>query len=146
MGPHQTTTSMSTNRSSALADPAPTPRGFNKNRRDITRLLLSVVAMLLVAGQSLYAIIGSVAAMGVLKEGTFWSHKNWKWMFLSAVSFSTSVFVWCLGNAASQVDEEKAYGLKIFLWVVGEMTRVGWGLILGMFLIAANIPSAPANF
>jgi hypothetical protein len=72
-----------------------------------------------------------------MKEGTIFSGKNIKWMLLSGISFLASLGSWSLERGYEVVDEEKAYGLKISLWLGSKSLQAMWGIILAVFLFSA---------
>jgi hypothetical protein len=115
----------------------PTPPGYNKARRVISRLLLGVTAASLLSNSNVSAVISSACAIMVLKDGTMMSTKNIKWGIISVVSFVFSLSAWILGSVSFLVDEEKGYTLKI-LFVCGmKAMQLFWGVILGLFLYSA---------
>ena len=59
------------------------PLGFNKNLRDTTRIILTVVAAFLFWSYSKIAFILSFISVINMHRGTAFSHKNWKWGVLS---------------------------------------------------------------
>lgn len=117
-----------------------TPPGFNKERRDISKMLLAVTTFCLFLGSPMVALLTSVGAIFVLKEGTFWSVKNIKWSILSIISVCISLCCWLLREGYHYVDEERAYGLKTSLWLANKFLQVGWSTILGIFLLSAFTP------
>ena len=114
-----------------------TPPGFNKNRRDVSKLLLSVVVVALITNANACATAASAGAILFLKQGTLLSHKNWKWGALAAVSFAVSLSCGILWQGYSMVEEDKAYGLKITLWLLAKFLQVFWSVTLGLFLFSA---------
>jgi hypothetical protein len=124
-----------------LTNQLQTPPGFNKERRDLVRMFLSFVTIMLLSGHPLLACISSASAIVCLKEGTFSSTKNLKWMVLSCVSFGASLFSWILLNGADVVDEDKAYSLKILLWLTAKSMQACWGVTLALFLYSAATAS-----
>lgn len=71
------------------------------------------------------------------------SGKNIKWIILSMISFVASLGSWTLSQGAETVDEEKAYGLKMYLELLAQFTQFTWGMILALFLYSAAIASKP---
>ena len=122
-----------------------TPPGFNKNKRDIVRFFLLLVTISLFVGYDLAAATLSMISILTLKEGTIFSVKNMKWMILSAISFVASIFTWQMHNASSKVDEEKAYSLKIGLYIIAQSTRIIWASFLGFLLVSASHSNTDLN-
>jgi len=114
-----------------------TPPGYNKARRDQCKFLLMLTAVLLVTGGSLLSILTAAGAVLCIKEGTIASTKNMKWLTLSFISFCASLSSLILDKGAAFVDEEKAYGLKISLWLGAKAIQTGWGMTLALFLVSA---------
>ena len=114
-----------------------TPPGYNKSRRDIARLILTLVAIALLCGEQLLATFFSGAAILVLKEGTLFSIKNIKWTLLSAVSFAASLISLNMERGSNAVDEDRAYTLKMVMWLAAKTIQTGWGVTLGFFLFSA---------
>ena len=96
-------------------------------------------------GKQIWATIFSAVSIIILKEGTLFSGKNIKWMMLSGISFLSSLGSWFLENAHEVVDEDKAYGLKISLWLASKSMQVVWGIILALFLFSAATSKPPAS-
>jgi hypothetical protein len=126
--------------SNAIIQPQ-TPPGFNKNRRDLAKILLAVVAVFLLCGYHIWSILLSAASILSLKEGTIFSAKNLKWMSLSMISFTASLIAFVMMQGHHIVDEDKAYGLKFTLWFTALFIQVVWGVILGLFMISAFTPT-----
>lgn len=118
-----------------------TPPGFNKKLRDLCKIILGITCALLLSGHIFYAILTSALALLCVKEGTLASTRNLKWMILSFISFLSSLFAMFLLQGSDIVDEEKAYSLKICLWLGGKANQYCWGTILGFFLVSAFISS-----
>jgi len=114
-----------------------TPAGFNKRRRDMAKCLLCLTTALLLTSSNALATCTSAGAILVLKEGTLLSHKNWKWGILSTVSFTVSLSAAILLQGHAIIDEDKAYGLKITLWLVVKFLQLFWSTALGLFLLSA---------
>lgn len=115
------------------------PPGYNKRKRDIVKLVLVVVAAGLLRGDPRVATVLSIVAIICLKEGTFWSAKNLKWMALCIMSFCMSLASWSLERASDDVNEEKAYTLNSILWVSAKIIQLCWGMTLGVFLVSAYV-------
>lgn len=81
----------------------------------------------------------------VLKDGTAFSHKNAKWMVLSIITFCGSLMAMILEQGYQRVDEEKAYDLKMKLWLRCKMIKVFWGVTLGFFLVMAATVNSRAQ-
>jgi hypothetical protein len=114
-----------------------TSPGFNKKRRDQCKVMLGLVSGFLLMGQPFAAILASCAAVMCIKEGTLASSRNLKWMTLSMFSFGASLTATIMMNGHTMVDEEKAYGLKICLWLGSKSIQSGWGITLAFFLFSA---------
>ena len=114
-----------------------TPPGWNAGRRSVARGLLWFVVLTLLSGLRIWATVFSVSSIVILKEGTFFSGKNIKWMIISVVSFLASLGSWTLSQGADAVDEDEAYSLKISLWLMASSIQVVWGIILAVFLFSA---------
>jgi len=125
--------------------PASTPPGFNKKLRDVARCILLLVTASILQGMHLWATCFSAAAILLLKDGRANSIKNMKWMVLSIVSFVASLLSWSMVLGSNIVDEEKAYTLKISLWLMGKFTQTIWGITLGFFLVSAATASYSAR-
>ena len=131
-------TSSQPNQGEASIDGAPQhPPGYNKRKRDIVKLVLVVVAAGLLRGDPKMATVLSVVAMVCLKEGTFWSTRNLKWMGLCVMSFGMSLISWCLERGSDDVNEEKAYTRNSMLWVSSKTIQLCWGMTLSVFLVSA---------
>ena len=114
-----------------------TPPGWNSGRRYVARGVLWFVVLTLLTGKQIWATFFSAVALIILKEGTLFSGKNIKWMLLSGISFLASLGSWSLEQSYDVVDEEKAYGLKISLWLGSKSIQGVWGIILAVFLFSA---------
>ena len=113
------------------------PPGFNKRHRDISKLLLGVAAAALITNANAFATATSAGAILVLKQGTLLSHKNCKWGILSVLSFAVSLSAAILMQGHAMVDDEKAYGLKLTMWLMAKFMQVFWSVTLGIFLLSA---------
>jgi hypothetical protein len=114
-----------------------TPPGWNSGRRFAARWVLWFVVLTLLSGMKIWATIFSAMSIIILKEGTLFSGKNIKWIILSGISFLSSLGSWFLEHAYEVVDEDKAYSLKISLWLASKSMQVVWGMILALFLFSA---------
>lgn len=121
----------------------PTPPGFNKQRRDMVRLLLSIVAVGLLSGNSFWGTVLSIGAILCLKQGTVWSAKNMWWMTLSIISFASSLTSYALLEGRAVIDEEKGYGLYMTLSVIAKLIQVCWGVTLSVFLYSSYSTQEP---
>ena len=116
----------------------PPPKGFNKSCRDWAKLLLALTCVsLLAGGDNKFATCCSAAAILLLKQGTIFSTKNWKWGILSVTSFGVSLTAACLYQGTTYVDEDKAYTLKILLWLAMKFLQTAWAVVLALFLYSA---------
>ncbi|VEU41751.1 unnamed protein product [Pseudo-nitzschia multistriata] len=114
-----------------------TPPGWNRGRRFMARWVLWFVVFTLLSGRTIWATIFSAMSIIIMKEGTLFSGKNIKWMLLSGISFLASLGSWSMSRGSEVVDEDKAYGLKMSLWLMAKSTQVVWGMILAVFLFSA---------
>ncbi|KAL3761991.1 hypothetical protein ACHAW5_008215 [Stephanodiscus triporus] len=121
--------------SDATAIPAPMR---NKSRRDVARFLLWLVSATLLVDRTIEATCLSAGAVLVLKEGKLLSAKNLKWMILSVLSFLAGLASMIETRGYEEVDENRAYWLKMRLWLLAHGTRTGWGAILLLFLLSAS--------
>lgn len=124
--------------------PLPVPSGFNKLCRDQAKLLLVLTTAFLFVNSCGPAIATSGLAIFVLKRGTIWSHKNWKWGLLSCISFlvSTTGYFWVRGS--NEINPNRAYGLKMWFWVSASFLTGAWSIILGMFLASSYMSNTAA--
>ncbi len=106
----------------------------NKSRRDMARIILWIVSAALLAGRTLEATCLSASAILVLKEGKLLSVKNMKWMILSVLSFLAGLASMIETRGYEEVDEDRAYWLKMQMWLWANGTKTGWGAILLLFL------------
>lgn len=116
------------------------PPGYNKRKRDMVKLVLVVVAAGLLRGDPKVATVLSIVAMVCLKEGTFWSTRNIKWMILCVISFGLSLASWSLERGSDEVNEEKVYAFDSFdsvLWMSAKTIQLCWGMTLSVFLVSA---------
>ena len=133
ISPHTATATVAV----AVTTGSKTPPGWNAGRRFAARWSLWFVALTLLSGFKVWATIFSPVSIVIMKEGTLFSGKNIKWMLLSGISFLASLGSWSLERGYEVVDEEKAYGLKISLWLASKSMQVLWGMILALFLFSA---------
>eukprot|EP00980_Cylindrotheca_fusiformis_P030956 scaffold25678_cov137-Cylindrotheca_fusiformis.AAC.4 len=124
---------------------ASTPAGHNKRKRYQCRFLLGVTSVLLLSGEVFFAIISAAAAILSIKEGKIASTRNLKWMTLSGISFLASLASLIMMNGSEFVDEDKAYGLKVSLWLGAKSLQTGWGITLALFLISAFTPETTTS-
>lgn len=118
---------------------SPHPPGYNKNKRDQVKIILTVVALGLLGGDSIIPTIGSAAATICLVEGTLWSVKNLKWLVLCTVSFVASLLSWALVRHSHHAEEERAYSFDSMLWVSAKIIQTCWGVTLSVFLCSAYV-------
>ena len=102
-----------------------TPPGYNKQKRDTARLILCFVTGFILLGQYTIACCFSAASILCLKEGELLSTKNKKWMMLSIVSFVVSLILFNIEKGSDIIDGDKAYTLKILLWITAKSIVVG---------------------
>jgi len=110
--------------------PSSTPPVFNKHRRDACKGLLTFTTLCLAMNVHILALLASAAALMSVKEGTWWSGENLKWMILSMTSFGATLTSWMLREGSELVDQEKAYNLAILLYLGHKLVQVGWSAIL----------------
>ena len=122
-----------------------TPPGYNKQKRDTARLILCFVTGFILLGQYIISCCFSAASILCLKEGELMSTKNLKWMMLSIVSFVISLILFNIEKGSDIIDSEKAYTLKILLWIMAKSIQCCWGIILGLFLISAQVASSDSR-
>lgn len=116
--------------------PRTTPPGFNKSRRDLTKLLLLLTAASLFTGANGFAVCTSASSIFVVKQGTLFSTKNVKWGALSVISFVVSLTAFILLQGYQVVDEDKAYTLKMSLYLTAKSMQAFWAVVLGLFLFS----------
>jgi hypothetical protein len=80
-----------------------------------------------------------------LKEGTFFSHKNLKWMILSMISFTASLIAFVMLQGHNVLDEDKAYELKVTLWFTAKFIQLVWGVSLSLFMVSAFTTTVPPS-
>jgi hypothetical protein len=95
---------------SSSADTAPGKPGYNKLCRDQAKLMLVLTTAFLFVNACGPALASSALAIFILKRGTIWSHKNFKWGALSCVSFLVSAtgYFWVRGS--NEINPNRAYG------------------------------------
>lgn len=126
------------------ASTAPTPPGFNKRNRDISKTFLAGTALCLISGRGIVlAILLSAASTLVIKQGTLASHKNWKWLLLSIISFVVSLVSAVFLGGEEFLDNERDRRLKFRLWFRGRLMETVWGGILGLVLASSFSSSIP---
>ena len=115
-----------------------TPPGYNKTKRIITRGLLGIAAIgLTQEGYSSHSLACSSLAFLTMKEGTFWSFKNLKWMILTLITFCVSLWsTICMENAET-FGVQRAYMMSAAVRMTGRTPELMWGYILGMFVTSA---------
>jgi hypothetical protein len=123
---------------------------FNKNIRDLAKLLLCGVSCSLCLGFHRLCILLSAASILSLKEviifsledGTNSSFKNLNWMALSVISFMVSLVAFVMMQGHSILDEDEACALKFKLWFMTMFIQEVWGVILGLFMLSAFMSTA----
>lgn len=116
------------------------PPGYNKKKRDIVKLILVVVAAALLRGDPVVATVLSIVSIICLKEGTFWSTKNLKWMALCIMSCAMSSASWNLETDSIESNEEKIwFGKNSVFWTSAKVIQMVWGGILSLFLVSAYL-------
>jgi hypothetical protein len=118
----------------------PHPPGYNKKKRDIVKLILVVVAAALIRGDPVVATVLSIVSIICLKEGTFWSTKNLKWMALCIMSCAMSSASWSLERDSQENHEEHVFfGKNSMFWTSAKVIQICWGMTLGVFLFSAYL-------
>lgn len=114
-----------------------TPQGFNKQHRDITKLMLAGTAacLLTLPGSGLQVVL-SAAATVFVSRGKVESSKNLKWLGLAIISFLASLVSFALLAGQEFVDADRAYEFKIKLLVFGQLIRMIWGGVLAVFIVS----------
>ena len=93
----------------------------------------------------LLGVILAAGAFIVVKQGTVESAKNWKWGILSVATFVASLVSYCLSEAVSRIDGERAYEFKTKLWFYGTFIRTVGGGVLALFLLSDVFSQAQAT-
>uniref|UniRef100_A0A7S2UH73 Uncharacterized protein n=1 Tax=Attheya septentrionalis TaxID=420275 RepID=A0A7S2UH73_9STRA len=119
---------------SAIPQNDQTPPGFNRVKRHWTRGFLWITMILLIIDYPLCSSVSSAVAVFTMHGGTWLSIKNSKWMGASIVSFVVSLYALYMRQAAAFVDEDRAYELKMEMWIKHRGLEIVWGGILGLFL------------
>lgn len=117
---------------------SPHPPGYNKKKRDIVKLILVVVAAALLRGDPVVATVLSIVSIICLKEGTFWSTKNLKWMALCIMSCAMSSAAWSLERDSWDNKEEQVlFGSDSMFYTSAKVIQLCWGGTLSVFLVSA---------
>ena len=111
--------------------------GKNKKLRDRAKYILAATCVLLFLNQNGWALVCSVLALFTLKRGTLWSHKNWKWLLLAAISVGVSAAGFLWNRSEQKIDQRRAYHMKMGLWIVANWLSGFWAIVLGLFLVSA---------
>jgi hypothetical protein len=109
--------------------------GFNQTKRHWARAFLWITSVLLIIDMPLLSLITSSSAVYTMHGGKWLSHKNFKWMGASIVSFCVSLYALALRVESDFVDEERAYELKTTLNVKHRIAEIIWGGLLFLCLI-----------
>ena len=116
------------------------PPGYNKKKRDVVKLILVVVAAALLRGDPVVATVLSIVSIICLKEGTFWSTKNLKWMALCIMSCAMSSASWSLERDSQENKEEPIwFGADSMFYTSAKVIQLCWGLVLSVFLASAYV-------
>ena len=113
------------------------PDGFNKNLRHLARVCLWANAFCLLCGFTVFASLSSAAAVFLLSKGTLASSKNLRWQFTCFFSMAVSFWAHALLWGASIIDKDRAYSLKMMLYIFGRGSGFTWGAFLVVFLFIA---------
>ncbi len=112
-----------------------TPSGYNRTKRQFARAFLWLTSLLLLTSRPYLSLPTSVCAVYTMHGGTWFSHKNFKWMSASIVSFCVSLYSVALRVKLDTIDENFAYELKMALEVKQRMVEITWGGILLLCLV-----------
>jgi hypothetical protein len=122
-----TTTVIHSNKGGGQGQP---PSGYNRTKRQYARFFLWLTSPLLIFDHPFLSLLTSVAAVYTMHGGTWFSHKNIKWMTASIISFCISLYSLALCVESNYVDEERAYELKTLLEIKHRAVEIIWGGIL----------------
>mmetsp|Transcript_45736 Transcript_45736/g.97246 ORF Transcript_45736/g.97246 Transcript_45736/m.97246 type:complete len:168 (+) Transcript_45736:242-745(+) len=119
--------------SSAVATTQEPPAGFNRAKRRWARGFLWATSALLLLDKPLLSLSTSACAVYAMHGGKWLSHKNFKWMSASVISFAVSLYAVAMWTESEFVDEDRAYELKATLAMKHRAAEIVWG---GMLLMA----------
>ena len=108
--------------------------GFNRTKRQWARAFLWITSLLLLFDKPLLSLLTSSCAVYTMHGGTWFSHKNMKWMSASIISFCISLYALALCVESDFVDENRAYELKTLLEIKHRAAEIIWGGLLLLFL------------
>lgn len=112
--------------------------GYNKSLRIATRSLLLLSAVGLIAeGYSFVAVLFSMVALLLLKQGTLWSTKNLKWMILSLTTCIVGMWSAICSENAERLGVHRAYRMTAIMGMSGRTIEMSWGTILLLFVVSA---------
>jgi hypothetical protein len=94
-------------------------------------------AFCLLCGFTVFASLTSAASVFLLSKGTLASSKNLRWQFTCFVSMAVSFWAHALLWGSAIIDKERAYSLKMVLYIVGRGCGFTWGAFLAVFLLIA---------
>lgn len=112
-----------------------TPAGYNRTKRHFARAFLWLTSFLLLASRPYLSLPTSVCAVYTMHGGTWFSHKNFKWMSASIISFCVSLYSVALRVKLDVIDEVVAYELKMSLEIRQRLVEITWGGILLLCLV-----------
>jgi len=112
-----------------------TPPSWNKHIRDIVKLLLAVTGITLILGYPSFSLSSSLLSIVVLRYGKWKSIKNLIWMEVVWFSFPASAIVRFMRFACDQVDERKAYSLKILVYSGARGIELVFGVVILVVLM-----------
>ncbi len=112
-----------------------TPAGYNRTKRQFARAFLWLTSLLLLASRPYLSLPASVCAVYTMHGGTWFSHKNFKWMSASIISFCVSLYSVALRVKVGAIDEVIAYELKMSLEIRQRLVEITWGGILLLCLV-----------
>mmetsp|Transcript_13133 Transcript_13133/g.21582 ORF Transcript_13133/g.21582 Transcript_13133/m.21582 type:complete len:144 (-) Transcript_13133:233-664(-) len=112
-----------------------TPSGYNRTKRQYARIFLWLTSLLLITSHPFLSLPTSACAVYTMHGGTWFSHKNFKWMSASILSFCISLYSLALRVKSDTIDEGFAYELKVSLEVRQRTVEITWGGILLLCLV-----------
>jgi len=112
-----------------------TPSGYNRTKRQYARIFLWLTSLLLITSHPFLSLPTSACAVYTMHGGTWFSHKNFKWMSASILSFCISLYSLALRVKSDTIDGGFAYELKMSLEVRQRTVEITWGGILLLCLV-----------
>ena len=96
-------------------DTGPTAPGYNQSLREVSRILIAIVGVLLWLDHPKTALCATLGSIIMLHYGTSFSVKNWKWRFVAWGSLPECGIACFIHSSLSLVDEEKAYTIHLLM-------------------------------